>query len=258
MDIRQTLKDTENSIRDFVSIIMENNLGKDWFSTSSGISEERFNLLQERKDWYEERHSDLAEENRLINYTNFHDIYTIIAHNWEGDFEIAFGDLKTLETYLTVIERHNNPDTHNRALLIHQKHLILGISGELRNKMIVYRSWKENGTKGFPKIESVQDNLGNLWIYGKPKKIKTALNLRVGDVVEFVVTAKDPEDMDLEYRIYPEKWQSSNVLLLQIQEKHIGAQGNVHIAIKSPRKHKAYPLGYDDRVTFEYTILPNE
>lgn len=255
MDIRQTLLDTENALRDFISIIMKNIHGDGWI-TFSGLNEERINELRQRKSKYEEFHNDLAEENRLINYTTFLDLLQIIEKNWEGDFEIAFGDLKTLSTYLTVLTRHTNPDTHNRALLIHQKHLILGISGELRNKMIVYRSWKETGKKGFPRIESVQDNLGNLWMYGKPRKIRTQLNLKVGDIVEFVVTAKDPEDMELEYRIFPDKWQSSNILLLEIQDKHIGVQGNVHIGVRSPRKHHAYPLGYDDRVTFEYQILP--
>jgi hypothetical protein len=124
--------------------------------------------------------------------------------------------------------------------------------------MSLYRSWKEKGKKGFPVIESVRDNFGNLWIPGKAKKIKTELSLQEGDLLEIVVTANDPEDGELEYRIYPEKWTSSNVLQLVLQERHIGKENNVHVAIRSNRKPHAYPLGYDDRITFVYDILSNK
>ncbi len=257
MDVRQILLDTEVGLRDFIAMIMRQQLGEDWI-LSSGLTEKRIAELFERRERFEERQNSISEENQLVNYTDFLDLKNIIDKNWEGDFELAFGDIETLRTYLTILERYHDPDKHNRQLLTHQKHLILGITGVLRNRMVLYRSWKEHGKKGFPKMESIRDNLGNLWTVGKPKKVKTGVSLRVGDVLEFVITAKDPEDMDLEYRVRPHKWQSSNVLFLEVDKSLIGGATNIHLTIRSPRKHHAFPLGHDDRVTFEYEILPKE
>ncbi len=257
MDVRQILLDTESTLRDFVSMIMEQQHGEDWIH-NSGLSSERIRLLEEEKDANDERKISIQDENRLINNTNIIDLKTIISKNWTGDFEVAFGDWDTLSIYLSTLYRYYDPDSHQRALLTHQKHLILGISGFIRNRIVVYRSWKEGNKKGFPKIESVRDNLGNIWVPGKPKKIKTGLTLHPGDTLEFVITGKDPKDQDLSYRIYPSKWSTNNVQLIELTEKHIGSQTVFHIGIRGPQKHHAYPLGHDDRVTFEYEVLPND
>jgi len=257
MDVRQILLDTESTLRDFIEVILEQQSGPDWIR-QSGLPPERIEYLESQRETFETNRISMQEENRLINYTNFIDLKRILQRNWAGDFELAFGDFNTLDVYLTTLHRYYDPDAHNRSLLTHQKHLILGISGFLRNRIIVYRSWKEGDKKGFPKIESVRDNLGNLWIPGKPKKIRTGLSLQTGDVLEFVVSAKDPEEMDLEYRIFPGKWSSSNVLLIELSDKHISAQSIFHIGIRSKRKYHAFPLGYDDRVTFEYEVHPKK
>ncbi len=255
MDVRQILLDTESALRDFVSVIMQQQHGDDWLF-QSGLSDDRLAILQKLQAEFDEKKISLQEENQLLNYGNLMDLKTILTRNWIGDFELCFGDLQTIEVYLSTLHRYYDSDANNRSLLTHQKHLILGISGFLRNRMVVYRSWKDGDKHGFPRIESVRDNLGNIWVLGKPKKIKTGLQLRTGDMLEFVVTAIDPEGLDLEYRIFPNKWSTGNVLLMEVNEKHIGSQSIFHIGIKSPRKHHAFPLGYDDRVTFEYEVLP--
>ena len=255
MDIRQTLFDTQSTLRDFIDLILQNNIGQDWMLNSSGLSEKRLKQLEGRKAFFDEKRTAIQEENSLLNYTEFIDLRTILQRHWEGDFELAFGDWETISTYLNVLARYFDPDSHNRNLLTHQKHLILGISGAIRNRIALYRSWKEKGKRGFPVIESVRDNFGNLWVPGKPKKIRTDLTLTVDDLLEFVVTANDPEDADLEYKVYPNKWTQSNVLQIDVEDKNVGRDVNVHIAIRGPRKPHAYPLGYDDRITFVYDFV---
>jgi len=39
-DITQALKDTENALRDFIAVILEKTLGKDWID-SCGVSSDR-------------------------------------------------------------------------------------------------------------------------------------------------------------------------------------------------------------------------
>lgn len=257
MDTRQILLDTASALRDFVQLILAEQHGENWIKTS-GLPDERIELLESYREQYMDGKISMQEENRLINYTNFSDLKRMIERNWEGDFELAFGDKDTLKVFLNTLQRYTDPDSHSRSLLTHQKHLILGISGFLRNRIIVYRSWKEGDKIGFPKIESVRDNLGNLWVPGKPRRVKTGLTLQVGDSLEFVISAKDPEDHEMEYRLFPNKWTNSNVLLFELSDKQIGKQSLFSVGIKSMRKYHAFPLGYDDRVTFEYEVVPRK
>jgi hypothetical protein len=67
---------------------------------------------------------------RLIYYADFYDLGTIIEKNWSL-FKDVFGELNRLRVYLHDLERLRDPDAHRRELLPHQKHIVLGVSGEL-------------------------------------------------------------------------------------------------------------------------------
>jgi ABC-type antimicrobial peptide transport system permease subunit len=66
----------------------------------------------------------------------------------------------------------------------------------------------------------------------------------------------DPKDDFLEYRIFPNKWQNTNVLQYQLKRDDVGKEITFQIGIRSKRKYHAYPMGYDDRITIAYTVLP--
>ena len=255
MEIRQTLLDTEMILKDFISMVVTEKAGLVWIR-NSGLSELRLKELDALRSKFQEDHNAMTSEGRLINFCNFRDLATIIEFHWDTQFEVAFGYLSSVKTYLTTLQKFNNPDAFNRPLLSFEKHLILGVCGTIRNNISIYRSWKEVGKEGFPLIESVQDNFANLWTMGNPKKLKTQLTLLEGDLLEFVVIASDPKDEFLEYRLFPHKWQTGNVLQYQLKRDDVGKGLSFQIGIRSTRKYHAYPLGYDDRVTFEYTVLP--
>lgn len=257
MEIRQTLLNAEMILKDFISVIVSEKWGENWIN-ESGLSEERIQEILALKHQNEKELNPMTTENRLLNYCSFKDLGIILSTHWNDEFERAFGNKNALVTYLNTLYKFNNPDAYNRPLLSFEKHLILGVTGTIRNNISVYRSWKEIGKEGFPQIESVTDNYANLWTMGAPKKLKTQLSLRVGDLLEFVIAASDPLDEDLDYRIFPNKWQSNNILQYEIKKEDVGKDITFQIGIKSRRKHHAYPLGYDDRITFEYTILPKE
>jgi len=257
MDIRQTLLDTEMIMKDFISMIITESWGKNWM-TESGLSEERLKQLNQIRLGYEEEFNPITTEGRLLNYCNFMDLITIIDTHWNNQFEIAFGELDNLKAYLKTLQKFQNPDAFKRPLLSFEKHFILGVTGTIRNNIAVYRTWKEVGKEGFPVIDSVQDNFANLWTMGSPKKLKTQLSLSVGDQLEFIILATDPKDEELEYRLFRQKWQTGNVIQYTIKSSDLGKDISFHIGVRSRRKHHAYPLGYDDRVTFEYHILPGK
>ncbi len=257
-DITQSLKDTENSLRDFISLVLQEQLGDSWVE-KCGISSGRLDKWKERKVAEEKRQKSGVVEQRLIYYADFYDLSTILKKNWPGAFSDALGEWKTTEAWLGELEKLRDPDAHRRELLPHQKHLILGISGEIRTRLIRYRSKQETSDDYYyPKIESARDSIGNIRTYGKAVDSNTGMSLRVGDLIEFVITATDPMGEPLQYAIYKSfltQWQDSNVIQLTIREKDIQKRFSVILVIKSRRKYHA-EQEYDDTAIFEYEVLP--
>ncbi|TVR38634.1 MAG: hypothetical protein EA392_09165 [Cryomorphaceae bacterium] len=257
MEIARELKDTSNALREFVASVLDRNLGVDWL-IECGLPEERIEAWRRKKAGAEAQVMPMAGAEHPIFFAPLEDIAELLKIHWDTEFYAVFGDLETTVVFIRTLEKYLDPDMARRELFIFQKHLVLGVSGELRARIIAYRSMLEVGKEGFPRIESVKDSFGNLWTVGKPMRIKTNSTLRVGDVVEYIITASDPEQEPLQYRILGYKWESSNILRLVIDEKMVGKDGKVNLTIRSNRKFHAYPLGYDDRVVFEYQILPRE
>ncbi len=255
MEITKAIYDAENALRDFVEASLANHYGKEWQSNSD-IPAEKIRSWNEIKAGVENNLPPESAAEGLIYHTPFSDLIDVIVQHWDTDFQEAFGDKHTFVTYLKILELYRDPNIHRRELFVHQKHLILGVSGEVRSKITAYRAMRASNEGGFPIIEYIKDNFGNLWVPGKPRRVKTSLSLSPGDRIEFVVKASDPEDLPIEYRIQGEKWQPGNILIFDVLEKHIKRIATFSIAIRSTRKHHAYPLGYDDRIVFEYQILP--
>ncbi|MGB3402463.1 MAG: hypothetical protein WBA77_07215 [Microcoleaceae cyanobacterium] len=264
MEVTQALKDTENSLRDFIGVVLERKFGADWLE-HCGVTPERLDKWKQLKLVVEpKRQAGGVVEERLIYYADFYDLRTILKKHWEGEFYNAFGEWRTMEVWLKELKNLRDLDAHRRELLPHQKHLILGLAGEIRNRLIRYRSKQETSEDFYPRLESVRDSLGTMWI---PKAnlsrhiVNTNLNLHVGDTIDFVITASDPFGADLSYAIrtihrsYDSGWQPSNELSIRISEKDIREMCDVNIYIKSPRPYHAYKE-YDDCITFRYNVLP--
>lgn len=260
MDITQALKDAENTLRDFIAATLQIKFGSEW-EEKCGVSSERVQKWKERKLAEVKRQESGAVDERLLYYADFYDLKTILKKHWSEEFSQALGDWKTMEVWLTELEKLRDPDAHRRELMPHQKHLIIGISGEIRTRIAKFRSSQDTSESYFPRIESVRDNLGNIWTFGRAGDfVGTKMNLRPGDTLDFVITASDPLGDNLEYGIFAmpgreHSWQESNSLSLTIQEKHIGTQCNVSLAIRSSRDYHAKDY-CDDFVVFGYVVLP--
>ena len=259
MDVTQALKDTENLLRDFIAVVLQKSLGESWLDTC-GVSGERISKWKGRKTTEEKRHLSGVVEERLIYYADFYDLKTILKEHWSGEFSKALGDWKTMEVWLSELEKLRDPDAHRRELLPHQKNLILGISGEIRTRLIRYRSKQETSEDYYPRIESARDSLGNIYTFGQTAFIFTKMCLRIGDVVEFVVTASDPLGANLQYGlsvslVNEDNWQDSNVMALTIEKKNVRKDFTVSLCVRSPREYHANGH-YDDSVCFRYEVLP--
>lgn len=168
-------------------------------------------------------------------------------------------DLKTVELWLNELEKYRDSDAHRRPLFEYQKHLIVGISGELRSRLVRYRSKMENIGDYFPRIDVVRESLGRIW---KPYSVTGMMptTVRVGDEVEYLVTATDPVGADLLYSC-KKHWSpfaqlsNSNNLKYKFSDQDIGRLIEVRLMIKGTQEHHAHP-DCDDQVVFSYDVLP--
>jgi len=255
MDITRQIHDAENSLREFLNQILSSEIGEEWYKKSPKIR-------AMAKRWEERRMPDNQGHNRikgaekLIQYASIADLRTIIKKYWGPDLKDVFDSPETLDVYLKIIDDFRNPDSRRRELFVHQKHLLLGISGDIRTRIITWRSRKEAGGI-YARIECVRDNLGNNWNPGDPRKVKTANILNPNDQLEFIITASDPEESEMHFKCHHTKWQASNIVMVSVDRTMVEQHSLFHIMIKSSRKNHAYPMGFDDRVTFEYEVVPN-
>lgn len=261
MDVSQILKDTENSIRDFIAFVLKNRLGVEW-EQKCGVTHERILKWQERRLTEAKRQLSGAIDERLIYYADFYDLKTILHKNWEH-FSDALGEWKTIEVWLSEIEKLRDPEAHRRELLPHQKNLLIGVSGELRTRIVRYRSKMETSESYYPRIEFAADNLGNVCKPDENKYVRTEMKLRPGDILEFVVTASDPFGEDIDYQLtfragqpgHSDKWTQTNNFTFAVEEKHVRKLCFATLRIRSKRKYHAHDY-YDDDVDFTYEVLP--
>jgi hypothetical protein len=148
MDITQALKDAENALRDFIILTLQEAYGSGW-ETKSGVSDERITHWRERKKTEEKRQESGVVEERLLYYADFYDLKTILQKHWSSSFSKALGDWKTMDVYLSELEKLRDPDAHRRELLPHQQNLAIGIAGEIRTRITRFRSKKETNEDFF-------------------------------------------------------------------------------------------------------------
>lgn len=253
MDINLELKNTENALRDFIASILEKRYGTDWITTL-GVTPDRI------ATWKERMVTDkLSDDERIIYYSDFYDLRTIIHKQWDPIFKEIFIDKKATEVYLALLEKFRNTESHRREILPYQTDLVSGICGEIRTRIIKYRSKQETGKDCFARFEFAQDNLGSSWKIGD-HEIETGLILKPGDVLEFVVTASDPEGKKLYYQIlFRTGWQENNKFNLKITEEDIAERMTFMILVKSERNYYANPIyKYDHAISFVYSVLPKK
>lgn len=260
-DITKALKNVENALRDFIASVLRDKYGDDWIS-ESGVTEDKIDEWRSRMRRDAKQQKGGTADQRLLYYGSLYDLKTILKKHWSGEFSTALGKWKRIEVFLDELKVFRDSEAHRRELLSHQKHLVLGIAGEIRNQLVAYRSEMETSEDYYPRIESVKDNLGNTWTPSQGgKNVRTSTRIRVGDKLEFIVAAADPRGEPLKYSVRPgappTEWEDSNVLSFRVKEKHVGRVSSLAVRIKSTREYHA-KTKHDDQVTFIYEVLPPE
>lgn len=264
MDITEALRRTENALRDFVAQVLHAKYGHDW-EHNSGIDPKTVQKWERTKRAEQEKQRNGVVEPRLIYYADFADLTPILERHWADIFEPAFEvDLPTMTVWLQALRTVRNQEAHGRELLEHQKQLALGAAGEIRTRLIRHRSKLETAEDYFPRLERVNDDLGNVWVAGEEKVVRTTHVLHPGDILTFTVTASDPRGAEPEYSVVAPHfdcldWRKDKVLVVEIKQADIRRECDLEIYIRgtSGSLH-ANGLHWDDTVKFVYTVLPNK
>lgn len=265
MNSSDSLKRAENSLRDFISSTLTTEFGTDWINRC-GVSEDRIKVWKNRREEESKKQQERNIETRLIYFADFFDLWTILDKHWANIFSSVFGKQKTMEVFFDELGKYRNMEAHHRELLPYQKSLVIGISEEIRNKIIRYRSMKEEKSSSdyFPKFERVSDSIGNVWTPekgGALNVIDTKCRLMVGDTITFQAAASDPYGEPLNYGIKTVggsrlfEWYKSDVIEYEVKAADIGTRFIIKILLLSNREYHA-SNGYDDRVQFMYEVLP--
>lgn len=255
----EALKDVENSLRDFISAVLWEKYKENWIQ-KSGVTPERILQWETKKNEEVKKLKSGITEERLIYYSDFYDLETIILKNWDSDFKAVFHDMSTFKVYFKILADFRNPDAHRRELLTYQKHLIIGISSDIRNKIVTYRSKMETDDDIFPRLESIRDNFGNVWIPNKYTLdvVFTKTVLHPGDLLEYIIKATDPLGGKLFYQLLGfGDWQEENVLSVKIGIEHIRKDARISILLKSARDYHAQSF-FDQSANFNYRIIPKK
>jgi hypothetical protein len=90
---------------------------------------------------------------------------------------------------------------HSRSLLPFEEDLVLGISGELRNQIALYRKEREEANMFWPTIEQVTDSFGHSAVGPSGGAGTLGVRLEVGTETTFKCRAYDPEQRELTWRL---------------------------------------------------------
>lgn len=258
IDADTELKILENSIRDIISFVLNKKFGTNWIDQLK-ISDERVKKWKEKQLIEEARLKGNILENRLIYYSDFYDLKSIIDKHWNDGLIEVFHDKKTVTLFLEEAEKLRDPNAHRRELFDYQKHLIKGVSGELRTRIMKYRGKKENPEDFFPMIESVTDNLGNrISSTGNPQLISSNQAVKSGDIIEIIAHSTDPLGDSIEFSIErngKHNWTKENRAKIIFDNDDIGLTCDIYIYVRSLRDFHAYH-DHDDRIIIRYIVLP--
>ncbi len=181
----------ENTLRKIILLVLGEN------PESYKISQDRILKWKEKKDIKLTNQKPTINESRIIYFSDFYDLVTIITKNWDK-FQPVLLNKKRFEIFFAEIESCRNEIAHGREITSYQDHLLKGITLDLKSLLTVYYNKNQMITDYFIRILKVSDNLGNIWEDSVSSKKVT---LREGDYYELIIDAHDPKSREIEYEL---------------------------------------------------------
>lgn len=219
----------ENALRRLVLQIIGD---KD--SSPYKVSEDRILKWKEKRETELKKNNGILFEKRLLYYSDFYDLKTIINKNWELFLPIL-NDKKRFEVFFSEIESFRNTIAHGRNITFSQEFLLKGILSDLKNSITIYHNKNQMKDDYFIEIIRICDNLGNVW---DSKSTPRDTTVRVGDEYELIVEANDPKNRRIEYEMFLSadfrKIQNSNRFNFTIEKRFIGRAVQFLVFARTP------------------------
>jgi hypothetical protein len=248
----------EVALRDLIEYVLAGKFGPDEWINECGTPE-KVERWRERRTEEGKRRDSIVAEDRLLYFSDFSDLAPIIKKHWEL-FKPCFGDRKTFDVYMDRLEESRNPPMHARSLVPFERALVEGMTGEIRNKVTIYRSEATAVDQHFPRIEFARDSFGHAGRSGG--LAHTSLILHPDDEVVYECAGCDPMGHTLKWTmtVLPggESQQSEGPEVRFewiVTEDNISALTFVSLKLISDRSWHRH-AGCDDEVNFGYAVLP--
>lgn len=265
VDAGKELNTLENALRDLV-YRTANSADEDALLVAAEVPDERIQEFRARRE-REPRHRPGGEvEQRLLYYSDFKDLIELIQRNWKSIFVKVFTDKSTFDVFAGRLLSLRNPDAHSRALLPFEEHLVIGMSGQLRQQIALFLSAGGGGPEPehFARIEDVKDQFG-LRLAGGATGIgsaKSSVTLRPGDTVSFIGSAWDPRNQELEWQIVVGHRQETVLgadlnWTWEVRETDISEKASVLFTVRSTERSYTRMAQGDDWAFFHYKVLPH-
>ena len=261
MGASEDIISAENVLRDLIEAVLSAALGPDWLE-GSGLTAERLDHMRERLAAETASRPGGAVEQRLIYYSDLPDLKTIIDKNWER-FKPCLGEKKACDVNLDRLVDFRIAEMHGRQLLPFELALTVCISGEISNRVTIFRSERGPSREYFPRIEYVRDSFGNVRHgHGSAyEAAETGLIINPGDGITFDCRAWDPDNAPLTWFALCEGGRTLLVdsavteFVWRVETGDIRDRCQVLIYLKSTRPYHRNGT-YDDAVNFSYQVLP--
>ncbi|MGM8361449.1 hypothetical protein ACSV4D_06005 [Flavobacterium sp. ARAG 55.4] len=201
------------------------------------VTENRINQWIEKRNIEQKKNNGILFENRIIFYSDFYDLQTIIDKNWES-FLPVLNDKKRWLVFFQEVEKYRNTIAHGRQLIKSQENLLSGIVMDLKNTITIFHNKNNMKEDFFIEIVRITDNLGNSWGKSILERSERPI-LREGDEYEINIEANDPKDREIEYCLSA---LGSDFLLVQKSNKFrfvitpnlIGSFVNILVHVRTP------------------------
>lgn len=243
------INEYENTLRRLIISIIGSEDNVDYKA-----SPDRIEKWKEKREIEIKKNKGLLFENRILYYSDFYDLKTIIDKNWNLFLPIL-NNKKRFEIFFKELENYRNTISHGRNLTTSQNLLLEGILIDLKNTITIYHNKNEMKEDYFIRIIKINDNLGNIW--DSDLKVTEPI-LRVGDQYELVIEANDPKDREIEYKIFTlgklSITQKSNRFNIKVENNLVGQNTTLYISAYTPNTE--YKNEASEMISI--TVLPKE
>ncbi|WP_418264006.1 hypothetical protein [Flavobacterium faecale] len=248
------INEYENTLRRLIINILG---GEDKDVAKYKVTDNRINQWIEKRNIEQKKNNGILFENRIIFYSDFYDLQTIIDKNWES-FLPVLNDKKRWLVFFQEVEKYRNTIAHGRQLVKSQEDLLSGIVMDLKNNITIFHNKNNMKEDFFIEIIRVSDNLGNSWSRSVFNRSKTPV-LREGDEYEINIEANDPKDREIEYWIFSlglslNIVQKSSKFNFTLDSKLVGRNTVLGIQARTPEAD----YKNEDTLNFRICVLPKE